>query len=54
MVEEAALRGLQGRLRGNLLTPADAGYDDARHIHNGIARRQVRAIQMVDAAVLVK
>jgi len=44
MVEEAALRGLQGRLRGNLLTPADAGYDDARRIHNGMFDRRPAVI----------
>jgi len=36
VLEDAAVLDFRTRLRGPLLTPADAGYDDARLIHNGM------------------
>jgi hypothetical protein len=33
MVNEAALKDLRAKLRGAVITPADAGYDEARRIH---------------------
>ncbi len=40
MLEEAALKDLRARLRGTLLTPADAAFDEARRIHNGMFVRR--------------
>ena len=40
MVKEAALEGLRAGFRGDLLTPTDAGYDEARRIHNGMFVRR--------------
>jgi FAD/FMN-containing dehydrogenase len=36
VLEEAAVNEFKTSLRGQLLTPGDAGYDDARLIHNGM------------------
>jgi FAD/FMN-containing dehydrogenase len=44
MVQERALRDLRNTLRGTVLTPADAGYDEARRLHNGMFLRQPGAI----------
>lgn len=40
MVKEAALNELRASLRGGVLTPTDAGYDDVRRIHNGMFVRR--------------
>jgi FAD/FMN-containing dehydrogenase len=44
MVEEAALKDFRASLRGSLLTPADAAYDEARRIHNGMFVRRPAVI----------
>jgi len=44
MGTEAALQDLRASLRGGLLTPADAAYDEARRIHNGMFERRPAAI----------
>ncbi len=40
MVKEAALKDLRASLRGAVLTPTDAGYDEVRRIHNGMFVRR--------------
>ncbi len=40
MVKEAALEDLRASLRGAVLTPTDAGYDEVRRIHNGMFVRR--------------
>src|SRR5262245_58512794 len=40
MAEAAALEELRASLRGAILTPADAGYDEARRVHNGMFVRR--------------
>ncbi len=40
MVDEAALKDLRASLRGPVLTPTDAGYDEVRGIHNGMFVRR--------------
>jgi FAD/FMN-containing dehydrogenase len=36
MVKEGALEDLRASLRGAVLTPTDAGYDEGRRVHNGM------------------
>jgi hypothetical protein len=44
MVEGTALEDLRAGLRGRVLTPTDARYDELRRIHNGMFdRRPARA-----------
>jgi len=40
MLKDAALKDLRASLRGIVLTPTDAGYDQARRIHNGMFVRR--------------
>jgi FAD/FMN-containing dehydrogenase len=40
MVNETAIEDLRARLRGAVLTPTDAGYDELRRIHNGMFDRR--------------
>jgi FAD/FMN-containing dehydrogenase len=40
MVDEAALKDLRAKLCGGVITPGDAGYDEARRIHNGMFLRR--------------
>jgi FAD/FMN-containing dehydrogenase len=35
-LDEAAVQALAARLRGELIRPSDAGYDDARKVYNGM------------------
>jgi FAD/FMN-containing dehydrogenase len=44
MLEEAAVREFRASLRGNVLTPSDPGYDEARRIHNGMFDRRPAVI----------
>lgn len=39
-VDRTALAELSSRFSGVLLTPGDAGYDEARRIHNGMIDRR--------------
>ena len=40
MVEETALKDLRAQQCGDVITPADAGYDEMRRIHNGMFVRR--------------
>ncbi len=44
MVKEAALNKLRASLRGRVLTPSNADYDDVRRIHNGMFDRRPAVI----------
>src|SRR5262245_18733642 len=44
MLTESALKDLRANLRSSVLTPADAGYDDVRRIHNGMFLRRPAVI----------
>jgi FAD/FMN-containing dehydrogenase len=44
MIKEAALDQLRATLAGPVLTPPDAGYDDARRVHNGMFARRPAVI----------
>jgi FAD/FMN-containing dehydrogenase len=41
---EAVLDGLRQQLAGTLLQPGDSGYEDARHVWNGMVDLHPRAI----------
>ncbi len=50
----SALSALQASLRGKLLRPGDAAYDEARTIHNGmIDRRPALIVQCAGAADVI-
>ena len=54
-LDEEALRALQGRLRGPLIRPGDAGYDEARAIQNGlIDRRPALLVRCSGAADVIQ
>jgi FAD/FMN-containing dehydrogenase len=40
MINEAALNELRASLRGGVLSPSDAGYDEVRRVHNGMFVRR--------------
>ena len=44
MLDEAILKKLQAGLRGLLIQPNDAGYDEARKVYNGMIDRRPRLI----------
>ena len=39
-IDRAALTELSARCSGVLLSPADAGYDEARRVHNGLVDKR--------------
>ena len=54
MVSDAGISTLKSVLRGALLQPGDAGYDEARKMHNGMHDRRPRLIvQCVDVADVI-
>ena len=51
MLDEAILKKFQAGLRGPLMQPNDAGYDEARQVYNGMIDRRPRLIvRCLDAA----
>jgi FAD/FMN-containing dehydrogenase len=44
MVEQAAVKDLRAAMQGEVLGPADPGYDQARRIHNGMFDRRPAVI----------
>jgi FAD/FMN-containing dehydrogenase len=54
---EQTIEQLRERVRGDVITPADAGYEDARKVHNGMFDRRpaavVRCTQTSDVAAAV-
>jgi FAD/FMN-containing dehydrogenase len=56
--DSALLDDLAGRVSGRVLQPADDGYDEARHVHNGLVDRApaviVRCRSAADAAAGVR
>src|SRR5262245_61595487 len=54
MSESTSIQDLKSQLRGNVITPEDAGYDEARAVHNGMIDRHPRVIaQCRDAADVI-
>jgi hypothetical protein len=54
VVSDAGVSTLKAALRGALLQPGDAGYDEARRVHNGMHDRRPRLIaQCVDVADVI-
>ena len=54
MVNDAAVSAFRSRVRGAVITPADAGYDDGRKVYNGIIeRRPALIVKCVDAADVI-
>ena len=49
VLQEATIHTFQARLRGALLRPGDAGYDDARMVWNGMIDRRPALIGGVQA-----
>jgi FAD/FMN-containing dehydrogenase len=47
MVNEAAVTGFKSSLRGEVIQPGDAGYEEARKVHNGMIDRRPRMIVKV-------
>ena len=58
VLDEAAGQGFKTSLRGPLLRPGDAGYDDARHVWNGMIDRRpaliVRCTGVADVITAVQ
>src|SRR5262249_2877659 len=58
MVGEPPLKDLRAGLCGSVLTPTDAGYDEARRIHNGMFVRRpaliARCLGTVDVVDAVR
>ncbi len=44
MIQEVVLNEFRARLRGSVLTPAEAGYDEVRRLHNGMFVRRPAVI----------
>ena len=44
MLNEAAVTGFKSSLRGEVIQPGDAGYEEARKVHNGMIDRKPRMI----------
>ena len=57
-VDDGALRGLKELLRGDLITPDDPRYDEARRVNNGMHDRRpasiVRAADVADVMATVR
>jgi FAD/FMN-containing dehydrogenase len=50
-IDDAAVQGLRGAVRGEMIRPGDAGYDAARRVNNGmIDRRPALVVRAVDVA----
>ena len=41
-LEETAIQELASHLRGTLLRPGDAGYEEARQVYNGMINKHPR------------
>src|SRR5262245_1959130 len=58
VLDEAAVQGFKTSLRGPLLRPGDAGYDDARQVWNGMIDRRpaliVRCTGVADVITAVQ
>ncbi len=51
MVHTDSLEGLAARLRGALILPGDARYEEARHVWNGMFDRRPAAVARVEGTV---
>jgi FAD/FMN-containing dehydrogenase len=53
--QEVSIPDLQGELRGNVVGPEDAGYDDARHVFfKGFDRRPLAVVRPTTAEEVAK
>ena len=53
-MNEKDIQELRGKFRGELITPADAGYDAARKVYNGmIDRRPALIAKCADVADVI-
>ena len=53
-LEETAVQTLRSQVRGELIRPGDAGYDEARKVYNGmIDRRPALIARCVDVADVI-
>ena len=53
-MNEAEIQELRGKFRGELITPADAAYEAARKLYNGmIDRRPALIAKCVDVADVI-
>jgi UDP-N-acetylenolpyruvoylglucosamine reductase len=51
MLQDASIEAVRAKFRGELITPADKGYEDARKVYNGMIDRRPRLIlKCVDVA----
>jgi hypothetical protein len=46
----AAVKELSATFTGQLLQPGDAGYDDARRVHNGLIDKRPALVAVLAAA----
>ena len=44
MIQQEAIDQFRARLRGELIEPTDAAYEDARKVYNGMISRKPRLI----------
>ena len=51
VLDEATVQGFKTSLRGPLLRPGDAGYDDARHVWNVVRESQSAGRDAVRAGI---
>jgi FAD/FMN-containing dehydrogenase len=50
-ITDTSISNLQARVKGDVITPGDAGYDDARHVFfTGFDRRPAAVVRAADAA----
>jgi FAD/FMN-containing dehydrogenase len=55
MLKEQSIKELKASLRGEMIEPHDAGYDDARKVYNGMIRKKPRLItRCADVADVIR
>ena len=54
MLNEDSITQLKGSLRGRLIQPGDADYDEARKVYNGMIHKKPRLIALSVTHILFK